>query len=119
MVTYSACHILVKHTGSRRLASWKDPNGDEIKKRTPQAAKEILSVYIAELKAAEDLNAKFMELAKTASDCGSARDGGSLGQFGSGDMMKEFEDATAALNVGEMSGIVDTASGSHIILRTA
>jgi NIMA-interacting peptidyl-prolyl cis-trans isomerase 1 len=34
-------------------------------------------------------------------------------------MQKPFEDATYALQVGEMSGVVDTDSGVHIILRTA
>lgn len=34
-------------------------------------------------------------------------------------MQKPFEDATYALKVGELSGVVDTDSGVHIILRTA
>lgn len=32
--TVRASHLLVKHSKSRRLASWKDPDGVEIKKRT-------------------------------------------------------------------------------------
>jgi peptidyl-prolyl cis-trans isomerase NIMA-interacting 1 len=32
--------------------------------------------------------------------------------------MKPFEDAVLALQVGELSGLVDTDSGTHIILRT-
>jgi NIMA-interacting peptidyl-prolyl cis-trans isomerase 1 len=37
--------------------------------------------------------------------------------FGRGQMQKPFEDATFALPVGGLSGIVDTDSGIHIILR--
>lgn len=57
------------------------------------------------------------ELAVTESDCSSARKRGDLGYFGQGDMQKEFEDAAFALKPGEISGIVDTASGLHLIER--
>lgn len=53
------------------------------------------------------------------SDCSSARQGGDLGFFGRGQMQKPFEEATYALPVGGMSGVVQTDSGTHIILRTA
>lgn len=39
------------------------------------------------------------------------------GFFKAGDMQKEFEHAAFALKPGEMSGIVDTASGVHLIER--
>ena len=62
---------------------------------------------------------EFDELASKYSDCSSAHKGGDLGMFGRGQMQKPFEDAAFALNVGQMSDIVDTDSGVHIILRTA
>ncbi|CAN0028250.1 unnamed protein product [Scytosiphon promiscuus] len=71
-----------------------------------------------------DLRAKistqedFAEIAQEHSDCGSARSGGDLGEFGDGQMMQPFEDATRSLRVGEISSVVDTDSGVHIILRT-
>ena len=61
----------------------------------------------------------FEELATENSDCSSASRGGDLGTFGRGQMQKPFEEASFALKVGEMSGIVDTDSGVHIILRKA
>ena len=61
----------------------------------------------------------FKEMAQARSDCGSFANGGDLGMFGKGDMMAPFEDATFALQVGEISGIVDTDSGVHLIMRYA
>jgi len=63
--------------------------------------------------------AEFAEASAKRSDCGSYANGGDLGAFGRGAMQKPFEDATFALKVGEMSDIVSTDSGLHIILRTA
>ena len=61
----------------------------------------------------------FCAAAQQRSDCGSFKAGGDLGFFGRGQMQKPFEDASFALQVGEMTGIVDTDSGSHILLRIA
>jgi hypothetical protein len=41
----------------------------------------------------------------------------SRGFFGRGDMQKEFEQAAFGLNKGEVSGVVETASGVHLIQR--
>lgn len=57
------------------------------------------------------------ELALTESDCSSARKRGDLGYFGKGDMQREFEEAAFALQPGEMSSVVETASGLHLIER--
>ncbi len=48
----------------------------------------------------------------------SAQRGGDLGFFGRGQMQRPFEEATYALQVGELSGPVFTDSGVHLILRT-
>ena len=61
----------------------------------------------------------FSELASTESDCSSAKKGGDLGYFGRGQMQKPFEEASYALKVNELSEVVETDSGLHIILRTA
>ncbi|EXC35377.1 Peptidyl-prolyl cis-trans isomerase Pin1 [Morus notabilis] len=111
-----ASHILIKHQGSRRKASWKDPEGRVISNTTRDAA-------VSQLKSLRDDivsgKAKFDAVASRYSDCSSAKRGGDLGPFGRGQMQKPFEEATYALKVGEISDIVDTDSGVHIIMRTA
>ncbi|KAJ4967434.1 hypothetical protein NE237_019283 [Protea cynaroides] len=110
-----ASHILIKHQGSRRKASWRDPEGLTIMNTTRDTA-------VSQLKALrEDIvtgKAKFEDVASRYSDCSSAKRGGDLGPFGRGQMQKPFEEATYALKVGETSDIVDTDSGVHIIMRT-
>lgn len=60
--------------------------------------------------------AKFAELAKQFSqDPGSALNGGDLGMFGRGAMVKPFEDSVFSLKVGEVSDLIQTDFGYHII----
>ncbi len=59
--------------------------------------------------------ADFAKLAADNSDCPSKRDGGSLGNVRRGQMVPPFEDATFKLKVGEISEVVETQFGYHVI----
>ena len=61
---------------------------------------------------------KFGKMARQFStDSGSAKRDGSLGYFGRGKMVKEFENAAFALQTGEISEPIKTQYGYHIIKR--
>ena len=98
--TVSARHILKK----------VDPDADE---QTKNAARAAIDKAKARLDAGED----FAKVAKEESeDAGSAANGGDLGAFGHGKMVKPFEQAAFALKAGETSGIVESPFGYHVIL---
>ena len=105
-----AAHLLVKHRDSRRPSSWKDANIT----RSKEEAISILKGYEEQIKSGQK---SLGDLAMSESDCSSARKKGDLGMFGKGQMQKEFEDAAFALKPGEISGIVETGSGVHLIER--
>jgi peptidyl-prolyl cis-trans isomerase C len=68
-----------------------------------------------ELKAQIDGGADFGDLAKANSTDGSAANGGDLGWFGLGMMVKPFEDAVVSLQPGQVSDPVQTQFGWHLV----
>ncbi|HOV63163.1 MAG TPA: peptidyl-prolyl cis-trans isomerase, partial [Spirochaetia bacterium] len=84
---------------------------------TPQQRKDAYS-RIEAIKERIQAGEPFSALAKEYSDCPSGKDGGDLGFFARGDMVPEFENAAFSLNTGEMSGIVESEFGFHLILVT-
>lgn len=110
-------HILKKHRGSRRPASWRNPKITDTKEKAISDLRELLSVLNESKGDKKELRATFEELAKTESDCSSAKRGGDLGYFGRKKMQPAFEKASFGLRVGQLSDIVDTSSGVHLILR--
>jgi peptidyl-prolyl cis-trans isomerase C len=75
-------------------------------------AKSTLQTALEEAKGGSD----FAELAKKHSQCPSASQGGDLGYFTRGRMVPEFEEAAFKLEPGQISDIVETQFGYHIIL---
>ncbi|MFZ5950552.1 MAG: peptidylprolyl isomerase, partial [Candidatus Rifleibacteriota bacterium] len=100
----AASHILIAYKGAERSRA----------ERSEEEAKKLAEDLLARIRKGED----FAELAEKNSDCPSGKSAkGSLGDFGRGVMAKEFEDTSFSLKPGEISGVVKTAFGYHIIRR--
>lgn len=95
---------------SHILVTVKKDASDEDK----AAAKAKIEGLLAQIKEGAD----FAELATANSDCPSKAQGGDLGFFGKGQMVKPFEEAAFALADGDISEIVETQFGFHIIKKT-
>jgi parvulin-like peptidyl-prolyl isomerase len=102
--TIRASHILLAYQGS----------GVEGVTRTKEEARKSIDEILARIKKGES----FEDLASTYSDCPSAEQGGDLGFFGKGRMVPPFDQAAFALGKGQISGVVETQFGYHIIKRT-
>ena len=63
--------------------------------------------------------ADFAELARQHSQCPSSRRGGELGEFGRGQMVREFDEVVFSADVGAVQGPVKTQFGYHLIEVTS
>lgn len=102
-----ASHVLIQYKGSTRA----DPKVT----RSKEEAKKLASEIMAKAKKGQD----FAGLARQYSDEPGAKDrAGSLGKFPRQAMVKPFADAAFALKPGEISDVVETQFGFHVIKRT-
>ncbi|MHC4075748.1 MAG: peptidylprolyl isomerase [Planctomycetota bacterium] len=100
-----ASHILISPDTS-------DPNFD------PNQAKAIAKSKINDLLLKVKDGNDFAELAKQYSSCPSKEQGGDLNFFGKGQMVPEFENVAFQLQPGQVSDVVETQFGYHIIKVT-
>ncbi len=105
--TIAARHVLVMHDGSKA----KPPK----LKRPREEARARAQACLVELRS----GAKFSDMVtKYTDEPGGASRGGDLSSFRRETMVKRFSDAAFALKVGQISEVIETAYGFHIIQRT-
>lgn len=94
-------------------------NAQQFQKGATVSAKHILVAEEEECKAIlasiEAGEKTFEEAAQEKSTCPSGQRGGDLGEFGKGQMVKEFEEAAFAAEIGAIVGPVKTQFGYHLI----
>lgn len=99
-----ASHILLMYKGSMRSSATR--------------SKDEALASINDLKAKLADGGDFAELARANSDCPSGEEGGDLGFFPRGAMVREFDEAAFALQPGQVSDVIETGFGYHLIYRT-
>ena len=99
----TASHILITFDGALRAT--KNRNKKEAMKLAEQILKDLKN------------GKNFAELARSHSDGPSGPKGGDLGRFARGQMVPDFDQAVFNLKPSEVSGVVETQFGYHIIKR--
>ncbi|MCD1146817.1 peptidylprolyl isomerase [Peptoniphilus sp. KCTC 25270] len=127
--TYTKRGLLIQKYPQAKMEEMK-PTEEELKAefdKDPETYATVTASHILvateeeakAIKAELDGGADFATLAKEKStDKGSGANGGELGSFGKGAMVKEFEDAVFGMEVGEISDPVQSQFGFHIIKLT-
>ena len=103
----TARHILIQWMGCQSAA----PSVV----RTRDQARAVAQDVLRRVKAGEDFPRLVVEF---SDEPNAGARGGSLGRFGHGAMVKQFEEAAFALKPGEVSDVVESPFGYHIIQRT-
>jgi parvulin-like peptidyl-prolyl isomerase len=99
--------VLVQWAGAVGALPTVTRTREEARARAEEARSKILA------------GADFGEIAKAYSDAPEGARGGSLGGFATGTMVEPFEKAVQALQIGQVSDIVETSFGYHVIRRDA
>jgi len=123
-------NYLKTEAGMKKVKTYYVDNNEKYKEKEKVRARHILSKIEQNFTLEQKLDKKkkleellsiinidnFSELASIHSDDGSKVNGGDLNYFTRGQMVKPFEDTAFSLNVGEISNIIETEFGYHIIL---
>lgn len=120
---------LLKQIAMQKLLNDVEISDEEVKKFYDDNSDQFKDVYkfkafhilvdeeekAKELKERIDNGEDFEELAKSDSKCPSSQKGGDLGEFQSGQMVPEFENALIEMEIGDISEPVKTQFGYHLI----